>query len=208
LTSFSPLGDLVSGGVLRDYFTSLPPLPSPEAPFFSGERCRGIHPSIRPFNRSPGHYRGVHCTHLSLADLPAVIHDLFARGSEGSLCMCGQRRGPSSGLWPDCWAPCGRFHRTARFGRIQLVGFALTRGGSGCLLGERSLPPAEPGWCSLDWPVGCLPVPCDLAVASAPLLLFLSAKMSRFSCRKRDGDNRSPRLALKKASSSADITMI
>jgi hypothetical protein len=52
-------------------------------PVFSGERCRRIHPSICPCYRSPGHYPGVHRTHVSVAELPAVIHGLFARGCEG-----------------------------------------------------------------------------------------------------------------------------
>jgi hypothetical protein len=39
-------------------------------PFFSGERCRRIHPSSRSFNRSPGHYPGVRRTNLSAACSP------------------------------------------------------------------------------------------------------------------------------------------
>jgi hypothetical protein len=69
-------------------------------------------------------------------------------------------------------------------------GFALARCGV-------TSTTAEPVWRSLDWPVGCFPEPCALADASAPLLLFFSAMMSSFSCRKKVGD-RSPRLALKK----------
>jgi hypothetical protein len=105
-----PSGVLGLGGSSAGRLHVPPSFILSRGPFFSGERCRGILPSIRPFYRSPDHYPGVHCTHLSAAELPAVIHGLFARGSEGSLCLCRQMRGPSSGLWPGCWAPCGRFH--------------------------------------------------------------------------------------------------
>jgi hypothetical protein len=115
-------------------------------PFYIGERCRGIHPSSRSFNRSPGHYPGVRRTNLSVAELPAAERGLFARESGGldhralggaPLCLCSQRRGPGSGQLPGRRAPSGRFHGTARVGRVQLVGFALAHCGSGGgLLGD------------------------------------------------------------------------
>jgi hypothetical protein len=66
-------------------------------PVFSGERCRGIHSSIRHFYRSPGHYPGVHHSYLSEAELPAVIRPWKRRFP-----LPAQRRGPNSGLWPGC----------------------------------------------------------------------------------------------------------
>jgi hypothetical protein len=156
----SPLGDLDTGGVPRDALSSLPLLPSWEVPFFSGKRCREIHPSSRPFNRSPGHYPGVRRANLSVANLPAEKRGLFVCGGDGffhralggaSLCLCRQRRGSGSEKWPRHRAPSGRFHGSARVGRVQLVGFALARGGSGGHLGDRSLPPPRQSRIGTHW---------------------------------------------------------
>jgi hypothetical protein len=46
-------GDLVSGGVLRDYFTSLPSVPSPKAPFLVGSVAEESTPAFPPFSGRP-----------------------------------------------------------------------------------------------------------------------------------------------------------
>jgi hypothetical protein len=66
-TSYTPLGELISGGTLRDIFTSLVYFTLVKGAVFNADLCRGIHPSIRPFNRSASHYNGVRRTHLSVA---------------------------------------------------------------------------------------------------------------------------------------------
>jgi hypothetical protein len=84
--------------------------------------------------------------YLSVAELPAARCGFFAHAfgflrrvlGGGPLCLCRQRRGPRFGHWPGGWTPAGGFHRTTRFGRVQLVGFALARGGSGGRLGDRN----------------------------------------------------------------------
>jgi hypothetical protein len=106
---------------------------------FSGQRCRGIRPSIRSFNRSPGQYPGVRLANRSPAFLPAARCGLFARGGGGfnhralgdSLSLCRQR--------PGRRAPSGWFHRTARVGQVQLAGFALACGGWRGLVTDSSL---------------------------------------------------------------------
>jgi hypothetical protein len=127
----------------------------PSGGFGHGRSSAGrllVHPSSRLFNRSPGQYPSVRRANLRVAELPAARRGLFARGGGGfshralggaSLCLCRQRRGPGSGQWPGRRAASGRFHRTARVGRVQLIGFALSRGGSGSLLGDRSPPPRQ-----------------------------------------------------------------
>jgi hypothetical protein len=183
-----------------------PSFPRLRGLFFSGERCRGIYPSSRPFNRSHSHYPGVRCANIRVAELPPACRGFFARGDSefnhralggAFIRLCRQRRGPGSGQWPGRRAPSGRFHRAARVGQIQLVGFSLARGGSRSLLGNRFLPPAEPGWRPLGWQVGSSPDP--LASAS---LLFFSARMSRFNCRWIAWDSL-PSWALRKTSSSS-----
>jgi hypothetical protein len=63
-------------------------------------------------------------------------------------------RGPGSGQWPGLRAPSGRFHRTARVGRIQFVSFAPACCVSGEPSGRTQSPlRRESGWCPLDWPV-------------------------------------------------------
>jgi hypothetical protein len=58
--------------------------------------------------------------------------------------------------------------------------------GRGSLLGDRSLPQAEPGWAPFDWPVGRWPDPLAFSAASASLLFF-PANMYRFSRLKTAG---------------------
>jgi hypothetical protein len=207
-----PSGGLGHGGSSTGRLLVPPSFTLLRGPFFSGERCRAIHPSSRPFNRSPGHYPGVRRSNLSVDELPAGRRGLFARGSGGfghqalgraSLCLCRQRRGHGFGQWPGRQAPSGRFYGTARVGRVQLVGFALACGGSGGLLGDRSLPPGRAGLAPTGLASGSFARPFSLGGSSASLLFF-SATMSRFSCRNTAGDS-SPRWALRKASSSSPL---
>jgi hypothetical protein len=112
----------------------------------------------------------VHSTLLSVAELPVVIHGLFARGSEG---------GPGAGrLAAGSIEP-------PEMEESKSLALHLPAVAPGAFLESvASPPPAEPGWRTLDWPVGCLPDLCTLADASA-LLLFFSAILSSFSCRKK-----------------------
>jgi hypothetical protein len=53
------------------------------SPRFSWEQCREIHPSNRPFNRSPGHYPGIRRANLRVTHLPAARRGLLAREGGG-----------------------------------------------------------------------------------------------------------------------------
>jgi hypothetical protein len=96
VTSFSSLGDLISGASSAGCFHTPPSFILIRGPVFSGEQCRGIHPSIRSFNRSPGHYPGIRRTHLSVAEFPAAVFSLFTRGD---FPVTGAGRGAAPG--PD-----------------------------------------------------------------------------------------------------------
>jgi hypothetical protein len=192
-----PSGRLGLGGSSAGRLHVPPSFTLSRGPVFSGEHCRGIHPSIRPFYRLSGHYPGVHCTHLSVVDLLAVIHGLYARGSEGSLCLCRQRPDPAPDSGPGAGRLAAGSIEPLELEESNSLALRLPALAPGAFWESvASPPPAEPGWRSLDWPVGCFPDPCALADASAPLLFF-SAMTYRFSCRKNVGD-RSPRLALQR----------
>jgi hypothetical protein len=108
LPPWRPMGGLghwgsSAGCLIPPSFTLL------RGPFFSGERCRGIHSSSSPFIRSPGHYPGVRRATFSVAELPAVWCGLLPRRVGGfshralggnSLYLCRQKGGPASGQWP------------------------------------------------------------------------------------------------------------
>jgi hypothetical protein len=81
VASLSPLGYLISVELWRMFShpTFLYSLLL-SCPVFNGERCRGIHPSIRSFNWSPGHYPSIRRTHLIEAELPAAVRSFFIRG--------------------------------------------------------------------------------------------------------------------------------
>jgi hypothetical protein len=135
---------------------------------FNWERCRGIHPSIRSINLSPGHYPGIRCTHPSVTELPAAVRSLFTSW-DFHLNQCWQRRGPSSGQWPGNWTPSGGFHRSARVGWIHLSCFALARGGFRFCWEI---------WVSSRAESGCCPDPCALADASVVASFFFWATIS------------------------------
>jgi hypothetical protein len=175
--------------------------------FFSGERCRAIHRSSLPCNRFPGHYTGGRRASLIVAVLSAACRGLFVRGGGGlnhwalggvSLCLCRQRHGPVSGQWPGRQA--ARSIEPPETVRVQLVCFAFARCGG---LGTAVSLPAKLGWRPLDWPVGRSPDPLALAKASASLLFF-SARMSRFNCRRTAGDI-SPKWAFRRTTSSSPV---
>jgi hypothetical protein len=208
VTSFCPLGDLDTRGFPRT--ASRPSILNLlGGPFYSGERCRGIQPIIRSFNRSPGHYPGVRHTNLNVAELPAAGRGLFARGS-GEL---------TTGPWAaPPFACAGRGADTSPDhdpGAERLVAGSMEPPESdesyslalrllavvrGAFWETEVSPPAGPGWRPLGWPVRRSSDHLDLAAASASLIFF-PATMSRFSCRKTAGDSW-PRWAFRKGSSS------
>jgi hypothetical protein len=118
-----PSGGLHIGGSSAEYFHIPPSFTLIRGLVFSGERCRRIHPSIRPFNRSPGQYPCVRRTLLSVAELPATARSSFTL-EDFPLYRFWQRHGPRSAQWPASWAPSSGFHRPARVGRIKISGFA------------------------------------------------------------------------------------
>jgi hypothetical protein len=75
-----PSGGLDLWGSCAGYFHIPPTFIHARGPAFSGDWCRGIHPSIHSFNRSRGHYPGIRRTHLCVAELPAAVQCLFTRG--------------------------------------------------------------------------------------------------------------------------------
>jgi hypothetical protein len=116
------------------------------SPVSSGERCRGIHPSIRP-SLSPGYYA---------AGRPAVSRGLFARGGgrlyhralggNSPLCLCRQMRGPGSGRLAAGSIKPPELDELSDFARA--------------FWGNAVSSSAEQKWRPLDWPVGCSPDPC------------------------------------------------
>jgi hypothetical protein len=207
-----PSGGLGHGGSSAGRLLVPPSFTLLRGRYFSGEWCRGIHPTSRSFNRSPGHYSGVRRANLSVAKLPAAGRGLFARGGGmfnhralggASLCLCRQRRGPGSGQWSEGRATSGRFYETARVELVQFVGFALAGGGSGGLLVNRRLPPNGAGLAPTRLASGSFDRHFSLggSLGFCPLLF---GDDGRFSCRKTSWDS-STIWAFRKASSSSPL---
>jgi hypothetical protein len=184
-----PSGGLDLGESSAGYFH----IPPSFTLVFSRERYRGIHPSICPFNRSPGHYPGIRRTHLSVAELPAAVRSLFTRGGF-ALASAGRGADPV----PDSGPGAGRLAASS----IELP--ELDESSSVAL----RLPAValgfcwEIGFCSRAEP-GCWSDPCALADAS-PAAFFFWATIFSFSCLSMFGY--SSRWALRKVSSSFDAS--
>jgi hypothetical protein len=163
-----PSGGLGQGRVPWDALSSLPPLPSCEAPFLARSGAKESAPAVAPLTGRPATtsaYAAPTSGLLSCRLLRAFVRSwrqwIYPPGL-GRECTLPVRAEARIRLRTWVWAPGGWFHRTARVGRVQLDGFALACGGSGCLVGDRGLLPGSAGLAPTRLPSGSFARPFSL----------------------------------------------
>jgi hypothetical protein len=169
-------------------------------PFFSGERFWGIHPSSRTLNRSPCHYPGIRHANLSAAELPAARRGLFARGgglitgpwAELPFAYAGRSSDPAPDIGPVAGRLVAGSIEPPESDESISLALHLPAAAVGAFSETAISPPpprAKSGLRPPDWQLGRSRDPLTLA-ADAASLLFFSAVMSCFSCRKTAGTAR------------------